>query len=110
MTNSTWPRLRNMENSQTPKVDPTMPPISSTVPILKSTLPRRQWASTPDTDAATIWLASVPTATAGGTPTKISSGVMRKPPPTPKIPDKKPTPPPMPSKRKMLADISAMGR
>ena len=65
---------------------------------------------TPETEAATIWLASVPTATAGVTPMKIRSGVIRKPPPTPNMPERKPTAPPMPSNRKMLIDISAMGR
>ena len=50
------------------------PPSISTKPILKSTLPRRQWASTPETEEATIWLASVPTATGAGTPMKIRAG------------------------------------
>jgi len=49
-------------------------------------------------------------ATAGGTPMKISSGVSRKPPPTPNIPDRKPMAPPMPSSRKTLSDSSAIGR
>ena len=90
--------------------EPMPPPSSKTKPILKSTLPRRQWAMTPETEAAATWLASLATATAGGTPMKISSGVMRKPPPTPNMPERKPTPPPMPSSRKMLTDISAIGR
>ena len=38
---------------------------------------------------------SVPTATAGGIPEKISKGVIRKPPPTPNRPERKPTAPPM---------------
>ena len=94
----------------TPSVEPARPPSSSTSPIFTSTLPRRQCASTPETEAATIWFASVPTATAGGTPMKMSSGVMRKPPPTPKRPERKPTTPPMPRSRKTFKDISAMGR
>jgi hypothetical protein len=35
---------------------------------------------------------------------------MRKPPPTPKSPDKNPTPPPNARRRKTFTDISAMGR
>ena len=86
------------------------PPTISTRPILMSTLPRRQWASAPETEAATTWLASVATATTGVTPMKISSGVIRKPPPTPNIPDKIPTPPPSPSSSKAFSEISAMGK
>ena len=62
-----------------------------------SMLLRRQWPSALETDAATTWLALVPTATAGGTPRKISSGVRMKPPPTPNMPDRKPIAKPMPS-------------
>ena len=75
-----------------------------------SILPRRHCASAPETDVATIWFASVPTAMVGGTPEKISSGVMRKPPPTPNIPDRKPTAPPMASSTRIFTEISAMGR
>jgi hypothetical protein len=78
--------------------------------MAKSTLPRRMWVSTPDTEDATIWMDWVPTATAGGTPMKISSGVMRKPPPTPNNPDSNPTAAPKPRTIKMFIDISAMGR
>ena len=46
----------------------------------------------------------------GGTPVKISSGVIRNPPPTPNMPDKKPTAAPMPRNTKMFTDISAMGK
>jgi hypothetical protein len=52
----------------------------------------------------------VPTATADGTPTKISSGVIRKPPPTPNMPDRKPTDAPIPMNRRTFADISAIGK
>ena len=75
-----------------------------------SMLPRRQWPTALETEAATIWLAPVPTATAEGTPRKISSGVMMKPPPTPNMPDRKPIAKPMPSSRKTLSDSSATGR
>ena len=61
-------------------------------------------------DEATIWLAPVATATAGGMPMKKSSGVIKNPPPTPNIPERMPTIPPIPSKRKALTDTSAMGR
>ena len=97
-------------NTHTPTDDPANPPASRTKPILTSTLRRRQCASAPDTDAATTWLASVATATAGGTPMKISSGVIRNPPLTPNMPERKPTPPPMPSRIMALSDISAIGR
>jgi len=53
ITSSIWPRPRNNANSQTPKVEPNTPPNSSMSPILKSTLRRRQWASAPETEAAT---------------------------------------------------------
>ena len=75
-----------------------------------STLRRRQWASTPDTEEATIWFASVATATAGGIPIKISSGVIRNPPLTPNSPDRNPTAPPIERIMNTLTDISAMGR
>ena len=64
----------------------------------------------PDTDDATMCIDPVPTATAVGMPVKMSSGVSRKPPPTPNIPDRKPTAQPMPKKTATLTDISAMGR
>lgn len=38
------------------------------------------------------------------------SGVIRKPPPTPNMPDSTPTPPPTPSRVKAFTDVSAMGR
>ncbi len=87
-----------------------MPPPSSTPPILKSTLSRCQWASTPETEAATTWFDWVATATAGGTPMKISSGVMRNPPPTPNRPESRPTPPPIASSTTMFSEVSAIGR
>ena len=41
---------------------------------------------------------------------KINAGVIKKPPPTPNMPDRKPITPPRPSSRKTFTDISAMGR
>jgi hypothetical protein len=41
---------------------------------------------------------------------KMSSGVIRKPPPTPNSPDRNPTMPPIPRMRKIFTEISAMGR
>ena len=76
----------------------------------KSTVLRRNCASTPETDEATTWFAPVATATAGGMPMKNSSGVIRKPPPTPNMPDRKPTIPPSPRRTKALTETSAMGR
>ena len=75
-----------------------------------STVFRFRWARTPEMEEATIWLAEVATATAGGMPTKNSRGVIRKPPPTPNIPDRIPTTPPMPRSRKAFTETSAMGR
>jgi hypothetical protein len=43
-------------------------------------------------------------------PTKNRSGVIRKPPPTPNMPDSTPTIPPIPRRRKALTETSAMGR
>ena len=50
------------------------------------------------------------TTTAGGMPMKISSGVIRKPPPIPNMPERNPTASPKPRIRKMLTGMSAMGR
>jgi hypothetical protein len=55
-------------------------------------------------------LADEATATVGGTPMKIRSGVRRKPPPTPNTPVRKPTAPPSPSRTKTSTDTSAIGR
>ena len=77
---------------------------------MKSMFLRRHCANAPETEEAAICADSVPTATAGGMPEKISSGVIRKPPPTPNSPDRKPTAPPMARKTKTFADISATGR
>ena len=42
-----------------------------------------------------MWLATLATATAGAMPMKISSGVIRKPPPMPNMPEMNPTASPM---------------
>ena len=67
-------------------------------------------ASTPDTEEARICADWVPTATAGGMPMRISTGVIRKPPPTPNSPDRNPITPPSPSTQNRFTDISATGR
>ena len=41
---------------------------------------------------------------------EISSGVIRKPPPTPNMPDRNPTAAPMPRMMKIFTESSAMGR
>ena len=110
MTNSKLPMARKILTSCTPMVPPKIPPARITRPILKSTLPKRQWAKAPEEAAATIWLESEAAATAGGMPIIIISGVRRKPPPTPKSPERKPTRPPIPRIRKKLMLIPAMGR
>src|SRR5205085_1862018 len=66
MVSSIWPSRFSQVNSHTPRTEPARPPISRMKPILKSTLPRRQCAMTPDTEAPTSWLAEEATATAGG--------------------------------------------
>jgi len=55
-------------------------------------------------------LAEEATATVGGMPMKINSGVSRKPPPTPNTPERNPTAAPKPSRTKMSSDTSAIGR
>ena len=57
-----------------------------------------------------MWLATLATATAGDTPMKINSGVIRKPPPMPNMPEMKPTAIPIPNTRKMFTGRSAIGR
>ena len=57
-----------------------------------------------------MWLATEATATAGAMPMKISSGVIRKPPPIPNMPDTKPTAAPIARMRKTLTGMSAIGR
>ena len=101
---------RSMLNTCTPSAAPMRPPINRTTPIFRSTVLRLRCASTPEKEEATIWLASVATATAGGMPMKNRSGVRRKPPPTPNIPDRMPTMPPSPSRRNAFTLTSAMGR
>jgi hypothetical protein len=43
-------------------------------------------------------------------PEKISRGVIKKPPPTPNMPDSKPTAPPNPRRRNTFTESSAIGR
>jgi hypothetical protein len=70
----------------------------------------RQWLITPDIEDATIWGDCVATATAGGMPQNIRKGVRMKPPPTPNMPERKPTAAPRPMIRNTFTGISAMGR
>ena len=63
-----------------------------------------------DDAIAAIVVTTLATATAGVIPMKISSGVIRKPPPIPNIPEMKPTASPMARTRKMFTGISAIGR
>ena len=110
ITRSSCPIFSRTANSKTPREEPTIPPSNKIEPILKSTFFRRQCAITPDTEDATIWFASVATATGAGIPRKISSGVIKKPPPTPNSPDKNPIKPPKPITMKRFREISAMGK
>ncbi len=61
-------------------------------------------------EEAAIWLVTLATATAGEMPMKISSGVIRKPPPMPNMPEMNPTASPMARMRNMLTGRSAIGR
>jgi hypothetical protein len=61
-------------------------------------------------DAAATWPVTEATATGEGTPEKISSGVSRKPPPTPNRPERNPTAPPIPIRKKRFIESSAIGR
>ena len=63
-----------------------------------------------EVEDAAIWLDTVATATDGRIPMKIRSGVIRKPPPIPNMPEMNPTASPMASSRNMLTGISAIGR
>jgi hypothetical protein len=64
----------------------------------------------PENEDAAMWLATEATATAGAMPMKINSGVIRKPPPMPNMPDTNPTAAPIARMRKMLTGKSAIGR
>ena len=57
-----------------------------------------------------MWFASLPTATAGGTPLRINMGVVRNPPPTPNIPDNTPATNPILNKKNIFCEISAIGK
>ncbi len=63
-----------------------------------------------EVEEAAIWLDTVATETDGRMPMKISSGVIRKPPPIPNMPEMKPTASPMASSRNTLTGRSAIGR
>ena len=75
-----------------------------------STFLRRYCAMVPVIEEAMSGLAPVATATALGTPAKISIGVIRKPPPTPNMPDRKPTTPPSASMSSAFTGMSAIGK
>ncbi len=61
-------------------------------------------------EEAATWLDMLATATAGGMPRKTSTGVIRKPPPMPNIPEMKPTRAPRATSKGAFTDTSAMGR
>ena len=64
----------------------------------------------PETEVARILFASLATAYVGGTPKKIKKGVIKKPPPTPKRPDRIPTIPLREKIAIMFTDTSAIGK
>ena len=63
ITRSTWPAWRRIVKIQMPRPEPRNPPMVSATPICTSTFWRRQWVSTPETEAARICVAPVATAT-----------------------------------------------
>ena len=87
-----------------------MPPVSSIAASERSSCLRRQYEIAPENEDAAIWLDTVATETAGETPRKISSGVIRKPPPMPNMPEMKPTASPIANTTKILTGRSAIGR
>ena len=71
---------------------------------------QRQYDNAPDNDEAAMWVETDATATDGAMPMKINSGVSRKPPPMPNIPDTNPTAAPIARMRNTLIGRSAIGR
>ena len=57
-----------------------------------------------------MWLVTEATATAGEMPVKIKSGVIRKPPPMPNMPEMNPTAAPIIRMSSTLTGRSAIGR
>ena len=57
-----------------------------------------------------MWLVTEATATAGEMPMKINSGVIRKPPPMPNMPETNPTAAPIARMSSTLTGRSAIGR
>ena len=57
-----------------------------------------------------MWLVTEATATAGEIPMKINSGVIRKPPPIPNMPETNPTAAPIARMSSTLTGRSAIGR
>ena len=111
MTRSSWPGPphRGEEPDAERPCRRSRPP-SSTAASFRSSALRRRAASAPVVEEAAIWADCVATATAGGMPRKISSGVIRKPPPMPNRPETKPTAAPIARISRTLTGISAMGR
>jgi len=68
MVTSIWPSCCSQRNTIEPIPAPIMPPATRTPPIVRSTPPRFQYASAPDTLAPVICVADDATATAGGMP------------------------------------------
>ena len=110
MVRSSWSIARSTANSHTPNAVPNMPPASSISPSARSMAFFRQYEIAPDADDAAMCVVTEATATAGVMPMKISSGVIRNPPPMPNMPEMNPIASPMVSTTKMLTGMSAMGR
>src|SRR6185369_17370894 len=87
-----------------------MPPTIITPAMAKSMARLRHCASAPDMEEAVTWESVVATATVDGIPANTNNGVIRKPPPTPNMPERKPTPVPSAIRTSQLTDISATGR
>ena len=94
----------------TPAVVPIRPATISIMASAGSSARRRQYEIAPENEEAATWLATLATATAGAMPMKISSGVIRNPPPMPNMPEMNPTASPMKRISRTLTGSSAIGR
>ena len=110
MKRSSWPSARRKAKTKTPAEEPTTPPARSTRPSFTSSVPPLEMVEgARDRRGDDLIGAGSPRRWQAGCCRRSGGGVMRKPPPTPNIPDRKPTAPPMARSTRMLTDVSAMG-
>ncbi len=110
MTKSALPMARKTLMSWTPMVPPITPPMSSRKPHLEVDVAQPVVGIGPGGGGRHDLVGVLAAATVEGMPAMISRGVMRKPPPTPKSPERKPTAPPRPKSSKMLIALPEIGR